>query len=403
MRSFDVVRIAKLTFAVCGTLLLLAVLWQLSAVVILVFLAMGMSAALEPMLRRLTDRGLPRWLALSIVYLGIAAFALFIPVAIAVPIASEFGQLAEALTHIQDADSSKTQSFGPFQSWLVDSVPWVQNWANENLGTGDAAAFWGLMGFTWGAFEALGNAIVVFVLSIYWSSDHDHFERLWLSLLSVERRAAARELWRQIQTEVGAYLRSETIQALLAGCALGVGYYLIGFPYPALLALISALAWLVPWGGIVIVLTALGLFSLPAVVSVGDHVLWRLTLPSILYTVVVLSLLEYFVEPRFFDRKRYNSLLVLLLVVVFAESFGIIGLLLAPPVAAALQIIGGFLVRQRTMAATTERSGTDRRIDEIWNAVEEIHDAPPELVSLLDRLARISHDVRQLPDAAPAP
>ena len=401
MRSVDVVKVVKVTSAICGTLLLLVALWQLRAVVILLFLAIGMAAALEPLLNRLIQRGLRRWIALALVYLGVALFVLAIPLVVAVPIANEFGHLADALTHIQDVDSNQASSTGPLQSWLLDSVPWVRDWATDNLGAGDSTAFWSLLGFTWGAFEALGNVIVVFVLSMYWSADHDHFERLWLSLLSVDRRSAARELWQTIQTEVGAYLRSEVVQALLAGCALGLGYYLFGFPYPVLLALISAIAWLVPWGGLVIVLTALGLFSLPAIVANGDHFLWQSTLPLILYTILVLSILEYFVEPRFFDRKRYNSLLVLLLLIVFAESFGIIGLLLAPPVAATLQIIGGFLLRNRAMTTASDRSGAEQRIDEIWQAVEQIHDAPPELVNLLDRLARISHDARALSTVSP--
>ena len=400
MRSEQVLRVASITLAICAVLALLAVLWQLRSVIILVGLAVGMSAALKPILHGLMDHKVPKSLAMGIVYTALGLAAIAVPAVLAVPVANEFSALADSYAKIQDGAIDDAAGSSPIQRWLVQSVPWVRGWVSQNLGSGDSVAFWSLLGFTWGAFEALGNVVVVFVLSIYWSADHEHFERLWLSLLSVERRAAARDLWKTIQTEVGAYLRSEAIQVLLAGGLLGLGYYLLGFPFPALLAILCAAAWLVPWGGIVIALAATAMLSLPAVISEGDHIIWSKALPVGLYTVVVLSVLEYFVEPKFFDRRRYNALLVLLVVIVLTESFGIAGLILAPLAAATLQLVGGFLVRRRAMrnAAVPEFRAADQRIDSIWEAVEQIDDAPPELVNVLDRLARLSHAARSQPE-----
>lgn len=395
MRSGQLLRIASLALAVCTTLVLLAVVWQLREAVVLCSIAIGMASALEPLIERLALRGVRKAVRLSLVYFGVGLLAFAIPAGVASPIVAEFSSLATSLTQVNVAE---LRAEGPLQHWLLDNIPWVKSVASEYLASGDAAAFWGLLGFTWGAFEAFGNLIVVFVLSLYWSADGEHFERLWLSLLSVEHRSAVRELWRTIQAEVGAYLRSEAVQALLAGCLLGLGYSLIGFPYPALLASISAVAWLVPWGGIVIAITATVVLSIPTILSMGDYFVWTNTLPTALYTLVVLSILEYFVEPRFFNRNRYNSLLVLLVVIVFTETFGITGLILAPPAAAAMQIVARFYIRQRAMQnATTEGLTLERRIDTIWRAVEQIDEAPPELVSILDRLARLAHHIRQSP------
>jgi predicted PurR-regulated permease PerM len=401
MRSEQILRIASITLAICSIMALLAVLWQLRAVIVLVGLAVGTSAALKPVLLWLTDRKVPKSVALGIVYtvLGLAAIA--VPLALAVPVANEFSALADSYAEIQDGELKEGGGSSPIQRWIVESVPWVRGWVSQNLGSGDSVAFWRLLGFTWGAFEALGNVVIVFVLSIYWSADHEHFERLWLSLLSVERRAATRDLWKTIQSEIGAYLRSEAVQVLLAGGLLGLGYYLLGFPFPALLAILCAAAWLVPWGGIVIALAATAIFSVPAIISEGDHIIWSKALPVGIYTVVVLSVLEYFVEPRFFDRRRYNALLVLLVVIVLTESFGIAGLILAPLAAATLQLVGGFLVRRRAMqnATVSQVNAADQRIDSIWEAVEQIDDAPPELVNVLDRLARLSLAARRKPES----
>ena len=45
------------------------------------------------------------------------------------------------------------------------------------------------------------------------------------------------------------------------------------------------------------------------------------------------------VEPRFFRRERYSALLIVLFVIAMAGAFGFIGMVLAPPLAVAIQIL----------------------------------------------------------------
>jgi hypothetical protein len=49
--------------------------------------------------------------------------------------------------------------------------------------------------------------------------------------------------------------------------------------------------------------------------------------------------LKLAVAQRFFEQKRNNSLLIVLFVIILAEAFGFIGVLLAPPLAVAVQIL----------------------------------------------------------------
>ena len=111
-------------------------------------------------------------------------------------------------------------------------------------------------GFIGTAVEVIGNAgaivsqlLIAVVVSIYWTADRVRFERLWLSLLSPEARALARTQWRAMEAGVGSYLRSELIQCIATGALLTLAYWLIGLPYPFLLAFIAALAWLIPLVG----------------------------------------------------------------------------------------------------------------------------------------------------------
>ena len=95
-----------------------------------------------------------------------------------------------------------------------------------------------ILGFTQGIGGVVSGVLVILFLSIYWSINQIHFERLWLSLLPSGQRKQARGIWRTIEPDLGAYIRGQVIHSLLAGLLLGLGYWVLGSPYPALLALV---------------------------------------------------------------------------------------------------------------------------------------------------------------------
>ncbi|HMN12050.1 MAG TPA: AI-2E family transporter, partial [Bellilinea sp.] len=133
----------------------------------------------------------------------------------------------------------------------------------------------------------------------------------------------------------GRYIRSEAVQSILAGFLLFVGYSVIGMPFPVLLAIFGAMAWLVPWLGTAIALLPVALFGFwlasPTIAIMG-----------LILTVLVLVFLELVIEPRLFKRRQYNSWLIILFLMALGLTFGVIGLVIAPPIATAIEI---FLMR----------------------------------------------------------
>ncbi len=389
-------RYAAITAAVLATLATLLALWQLRGALLLFFLSLGVAAALRPMVDRLESLRWPRLAALAVTYLATLAMLASLAMVASGPLMTDLERLEHdaetAFAHARNTWPDR----GPVARKLVQLLP-----AGEGLASTAADGRWlaslpTLLGFTRGFFEIVVNTIVMAVLSLYWSIDRVHFERLWLSLLAVDHRTAARDAGRTVEIEVGAYLRSEAIQCIAAGVFLGLGYSAMSFPYPVLLAVCSAAAWLVPWGGVVIALAFAAALSLPTLILRGQEALWNAALPAMIATVFVLSFLELVVEPRLFDRRRYNALLIVLVVIVLTESFGIAGLLLGPPLAAAIQTIGGSWLRWRAVAqsqplpapALAERVATLR-------ASLAAEDAPPELVSLVDRLSTLVRETRE--------
>ncbi|HEX4150379.1 MAG TPA: AI-2E family transporter, partial [Pirellulales bacterium] len=242
------------------------------------------------------------------------------------------------------------------------------------------------IGVTWNLFENVIRVILVLVLSIYWSLDRVHFESLWLSLVPGDMRAETRRTWHDMESVVGAYLRSEVTQAALAGLLLGGGYYLLGLRYVVLLAIIGSLAWLLPWVGVVVA-------AVPAGLS-GWHGGLGSALIAALYTLGVFLVLELLVEPRFFNRRRYNALLAAFTAVALAELVGLVGLIIGPPIALAMQIYFDHWLR-RTNAppiVALDVGSLEERITAMRATLDQSSPPPPELVSMLDRLESLVKD-----------
>jgi predicted PurR-regulated permease PerM len=218
-------------------------------------------------------------------------------------------------------------------------------------------------------------------VSIYWSINQFHFERLWLSLLPSDLRKHARGVWRTIEPDLGAYIRSEVVQSVLAALLLGIGYWLLGSPYSTLLALIGAIAWLIPVVGIALAVI------LPLFIGLLTGV--QLGLFTTLYTLVVLIALQVWIEPRLFKRKWDNPILTLVILLAMADAFGLLGIIVAPPLSAVCQILWNLLVTNRLASGAADQvSDLKARQTHLLAFIAEMEELPPPLVvSSMERLA----------------
>jgi predicted PurR-regulated permease PerM len=383
-------RLAVLTAVALATVGGIVVLWELHHVLVLLILSVGLTAALRPIVDRGVQMGLSPSLGIVGAYgMSFGGFALLIFLGSPL-LLHEMKLMSEDFTrmyaHISQA--------WPQGGWLERNLARLlsgPDQSNMHLTTEQVS---GVVASTLGlAFNFLGvffDAVIIVVLSVYWNINRVPSERLWLSLLPLQQRATARDIWRAIETEVGSYLRSELVQSLIAGIILGLGCWLIGFRYPVMLAVIAALCWLVPWIGILLIVAVVVVLSMPAFVMEG-HVAGLLVggLTMIL-TQAIFLIMEFAVEPRFFNRRRYNSLLTVLVVILLADSWGILGLLLGPPLAVALQVLGEQLLQMRlassASASTALPASIEERMSSLDSMLAAMESPPPELMSLVDRL-----------------
>lgn len=372
-------RVIVIATAIMTTVLILVVLWQFRVVIVFVLISLLLSATFRPIARSesrhdfLTRLLLTLQYVVALVILGVSIFL------VGRLLVSDIQQLAQALS---------VESTWQLPAWMESSP--IRESLTRWLPTPDAlfAAITSqrqlllsaVLGISEGIGGLISGLIIIVFLSVYWSINQNHFERLWLSVLPVEQRRRARFIWRTIERDLGAYSRSEIVQSILAVLLLGLGYWLLGSPYPALLAVAGAIAWLIPVVGVVLAVI------LPLILGLLTSA--QLSLFTVLYTLVVLFALQIWVEPRFFKPRSDNPFLTFVILLIMADAFGLLGIILAPPLAVIYQILWRMLISDSLTADASVRIlDLKERYKQLQDVVKQMEGPPPPTIaSSMERL-----------------
>ncbi|RPJ24826.1 MAG: AI-2E family transporter [Chloroflexi bacterium] len=343
------IRIIRYTIVVFTTLTILLLLWQFSVAILLFLLSLAVAAAVRPLISSITGRNVPKRLALGIVYfLLIAAIASSL-LLISPPLFDDLQRATDDfVANYEHAKTEWPRQGTLFQQTLAEQLPPSADLYQALTSERGVFVLQGVFGIAQNFFSILGQIAIVIILSLYWSADQFRFERLALSLLPEEHHPKALHIWRSVEAGVGEYLRSEIIQSVVAGVLLWLGYSVLGIRYPVLLALWGAIVRLIPWFGALIAVLPVLFLGIGTSSIVG--------ILATIYTIGILLTLKLIIEPRFFPRHKYSSLLIVLFVIALAETFGFIGVVLALPLAVAVQILFQHLYSFITPTFSTETS-----------------------------------------------
>ncbi|MBI5932138.1 MAG: AI-2E family transporter [Chloroflexi bacterium] len=369
--------------AVMTTLLAMIALWQFRKAVVYVLTSLALAATVRPFFKGWTRHSWAKRLALILLCLaGLGGFG-FVLFLVGKFVIGDIQLLSQTLSVHNAWKLPPWLEGGSFQQLLTTWLPTPDKFFEALTGEQGQLVLPAILGFTQGFGGIVAGVLVIGFLSLYWSIDQIHFERLGLSLLPSGQRKQARDTWRTIESDIGAYIRSEIIQSILAALLLGIGYRIFGSPYPTLLALVGSLVWLIPVvGGAIAVLPPLLLGMLTGI---------PLSLFTAIFTLAVLIGLQVWVEPRLLKRKWSNPILTLVILLAMADAFGLIGILVAPPLSAICQIIWTLLVSNRLVAGTVTRvSDLKERQARLEVAIKAMNEPPPPLViSSMERLAKL--------------
>ena len=376
-------QIIRIGIAVLTSLLALVVLWQFRVIIAYILISVVLAAALRPLLNRLAGRKFfvrIAWIMLYVLVLGAFLVIVFLTGKAAIAEVQDFG----AGLSKQNAWTLPFWLEGTtFQQTLVSWLPPPSAVFIAIAGEQGQLVLPTILGFLKGFGGVLAAVLIIFFLSIYWSVNQIHFERLWLSLLPSGQRKQARGIWRVIEPDLGAYIRGQGYLSLLAGLLLVLGYWLLGSPYPVLLGVVGALACLVPVVG--------PFLAVIPTILVGLLTSVQLSAFTAIYAIGVLIALQIWVKPRLGNRKWDNPILTIVLLLVLGDAFGIIGLILAPPLSVVCQILWRRLVTHRALIGEAAQiSDLKDRLMRLRETVEALDEPPiPLIISSMEQLSNL--------------
>jgi predicted PurR-regulated permease PerM len=374
--------LVRICVSILTTLLALIALWQFRIVVIFVLISLMLAASIKPLFTRLVGRRLFVRIVWILIYILVAMGLIFALIFTIQASAIELHNLAQSAS-VQDEWRLPLWLSDSFQQTILSWLPLPSVLFQTIIGPEGELVLPALLGIAQSIGEIVAAGIIILILSVYWSANQVHFERLWLSLLPSDQRKRARGIWQTIEFEIGAYIREQGLLSLLIGLCLGLGYWLFGSPSPALLGLTGALASLVPVVGGVLIIVPTLIIGLLTSAEIG--------LITVIYTMSVLVAVQIWIKPRLINHRWDNSILTMIILIAMADAFGIIGIILAPPISAVFQIIWDRLVVHRvaTGAAAQVSDLIERlaSVKETINAMDEPH--PPLVTSAMERITNL--------------
>jgi predicted PurR-regulated permease PerM len=288
------------------------------------FLAVGLNPAVEVLERRGLTRGRAVGVVLVVVLLAFTGF-LF---AIVPPIIDQTQSfIDQAPTYLSDLKKNPTVRD-------LDSRFHIIKQATAFVQSPDLAAksFGGVLGVGKVVFSAVFSAITVLTLTLYFMSSLPDMKQAAYRALPRSRRARVGLLTDDILERVGGYVAGALTIALCAGVSSYVVLLVAGVPYPVALALVVMVTDLVPVIG-----ATIGAVVVSAVAFTEDL---RTGLVVAVFYLLYQQLENYVLYPRIMKRSVDVSPAVTIVAVLLGGGLlGIVGALLAIPIAAAVQLV----------------------------------------------------------------
>ncbi|WP_026204849.1 AI-2E family transporter [Actinomycetospora chiangmaiensis] len=296
-------------------------------VLILIGVALFVALGLEPVVSWLARRGLRRGTAVALVCVGfIAVLGGFLALAVPPMIeqaATLLQQTPRYLQLLQDRSSTVGQ---------LDARFGLQQHLQQTLADNSSAVINGVLGVGLAILGWLGDTLVVVVLTVYFLATLPAMRRAAYRLAPASRRPRAILIGDAICVRFGGYVLGNVVMSVIAGAATFVWLLVLGVPFALSLAVLVALLDLVPVVGAVIGGAVTTLVALT--------VSWPVALATAGFFVVYKLLEDYLLMPKIMGRTvDVPAVLTVVAVLIGGALLGVIGAVVAIPVAAAVLLV----------------------------------------------------------------
>jgi predicted PurR-regulated permease PerM len=310
-------------------------LYRFNQVVFLVFIAIVLGTVVRPVAAWFHRRKFPLTAAAIVVYLLLFVVITGFVILLFPLVANQSGEIVNSLPSyyqgmrewLANYPNQLVVRLGEFLPITLPSLQPVQQTGPQMLATA---------GQILGYFSTVANTIfaatAVLLLAFYWTLYGTRTIQSLLLLVPADRRENISDLISVMETKLSSYLAGQAVLCAVIGVMALVAYLLIGLPNTLVLALVAGMFEAVPMVGPILGAVPAAIIALSIAPS---RLIWVLVA-----TIVIQQLENSLLVPRIHRKSvGVNPFVSLLAIFAFSSLFGIIGALMAIPLAAIIQLL----------------------------------------------------------------
>jgi predicted PurR-regulated permease PerM len=311
-------------------IVLAALLWYLRDIVIILLTAIVIASAMEPGIRGLVKRGVPRILSAALMYVIVLGTVVVLLLFFIPPILNDAAnfltRLPDTLRSINFSASNSTILPLTDVAALLSSATLVRN-ISDSLGGSTG----GVLSALSTIFGSVVSFTLVVVFSFYFCVQDTGVEDFLRVVTPLKYEAYIVHLWKRSQDKIGKWMQGQLLLALLVGVLLYIGLLILQVPYAILLAVLAAFFELIPVFGQI-------LAAIPAVaVAFSNGGVSQAFIVAGLF-LVVQQFEAHLIYPLVVKKVvGVPPLLVILALLIGGKLAGFVGVLLSVPIAAAVR------------------------------------------------------------------
>ena len=332
------------TLGALTAIILMRALASVSQIFVLILIALFLATGLNPAVEALRGKKLSRAMAVTIIFTSVIAFVVFFAFVVAPPVVTQGTQLINRAPQLindltnYEAINKLNEQFG-----LIDTLQRKLKSVTSD-GTLLVTTFGGVLGVGKTILSGFFSFLTVLVLTLYFITSLPQVIDLGLSLVPASRRDRVGSLTHAIIARVGSFVGSQIIIAIMAAIFVLILSIVLSLPSPFAIAMIVLVCGLIPLIGHFIGCSIVTVIALTQSISLG-------VIAFVAYVFYV-QIENYVVTPRIMKKTMSVPGAVTIIAALIGSSLlGLVGGLLAVPVAAAIILILDEVVIPRAKSA----------------------------------------------------
>lgn len=327
----------KTMFWALGIGVLAIFVYMVRDIVGILIFAIIIASALEPLLAYGENKKVPRLLSLILLYV---LFFVFFAAVIYIILPLLFDQFGDFTKNYPTYFGKLEEAAGniAFLPGLSANLHDLINQLSEQI-----PSFTSLFSYVSSIFGGIVSFVVVLVVSFYLALSKGALDDFLRSVMPPQFEAYAHGLWIRAQKKMGRWLQAQILLSLIMALVVGIGLWILGVNYAFLIAIIVGIFEIVPFVGPIAAGAVATLLALSQSPILG---IWTL-----IFIIAVQQLENHILVPLLIKKLvGLNPVAVILAILIGAKLGGILGILLAVPLAAVVDEFFEDLAKRKTVS-----------------------------------------------------